>query len=168
MKPAKIFFALIAVALVVWLGCKFFPSNEKQIRNRLQELAETVSLKPSDGNIARLMKSQKLASFFAPEIVLQVEFEAWERETSSVTKPSDLSEHYLLMTTRFGVKLLDLRIVDVLPKIGPDKQSASVLASAIVRVNEQREPIAQELKIDWEKVNRRWVIKRLEAIRTLQ
>lgn len=115
------------------------------------------------------MKSQKLAGFFAPEIVLQVELEAWEREVAPITKAADLSEHYLMMTQgRIGINLLDVRIVDVLTRIAPDKQTASVLASAIVRVNTQREPVAQELKMEWEKVQGRWLIKRLDAIRTLQ
>src|SRR5882724_3707607 len=68
--------ALIGIGLWIWLT--FFPSPEKAIRSRLNNLAKTISFEPNDGAIARGYSAQKAAGFFTLNGEVHVEVRGME------------------------------------------------------------------------------------------
>ena len=64
---------LLLAALIgggIWLWTYFHPGPEKAIRRRLTEVAEQVSFISGEGMVAKAMRSEKLASYFAREVSL--------------------------------------------------------------------------------------------------
>ena len=55
-----------------WLIFKLFPSDERVIRKRLNQLAATVSLQTSDKLLTRVAKARKVPDFFDREAVINV------------------------------------------------------------------------------------------------
>lgn len=165
MSRGKLIVIILGVALLVWVGLKLFPDDEKRIRSVLAQLVETVTIEPDDGNIQWIFKSERLAGFFTDDLV--IEAEGWSRYAEPITSKVDLSQNFLALQ-RIATKQLNVRLSDLLVKIAPDGETATVLTSALVRINDTKDPFAQELKFTFEKVDGRWLIKRVEILQTLQ
>ena len=151
------------IALVIWGWLVLFPTPEHVIRNQLSDLARTASVAPNEGPLAKAYNSQKLASFFAPdvEIVLDVPGHA-----AGIHDRDELMR--AAMAWRSNASGLKVEFVDVSVVVAADKQSAISHLTGKANVPGENLPEVQELKIAFKKLEGKWLIHRVQTVKTLR
>ncbi|MGA2280011.1 MAG: hypothetical protein ABSG80_06895 [Verrucomicrobiota bacterium] len=150
-------------ALGIWLWIVLFPSPEKVIRKRLVELARTVSSSSSESDLARLAAARSVAGFFSTNVELNVELPELGRRNS--LDREEITQAALMARSRAGgvqVKFPDINIA-----VAPDKQSAVADLTVQANVSGEHDPFVQQMKFTLQKIDGRWLITRVETVRTL-
>jgi hypothetical protein len=164
LKLAKRLLVLIGLALLVWVGLQYFTSDEQRIKSLLPKLATTASVKADENLIGRALKAERVIGFFADSVSLEIE---GPRDVMpKIETKTDIQQSMMALYQQ--TRDFDLKFLDILVKVADDKQSASVFTTALVRATGETQPYGQELKIKFDKVQGRWLIKRIEAIQTIQ
>lgn len=141
-----------------------FPSPQEVIRSRLRKLAATASFGPKDSRLARLYKAQKITDFFTPDVVMSVDVRGYEPGTLSGR--DDLQRAALaLASSQFGE--LKIEFLDVNVTLSPDKQTAVANLTGKATVEGQHDFSVQEFNFKLRKVDGKWLIYRVETVRTL-
>jgi hypothetical protein len=155
-------FAALA-ALGIWLWLVLFPSPEKVIRQRLTELARTVSFSSNEGDLTRLAAARNVAGFFSTNVELNVELPELGRRNSMDRE--EITRFALLARSRAGgvqVKFPDLNIT-----VAPGKRSAVVDLTVTAAIGGEPDSIVQEMKFTLHKIGGQWLITSVETVRTL-
>jgi hypothetical protein len=164
MKIALRFILFAAlVALGVWLWFILFPSPEKVIRRRLTELARTASSSSNESDLARLAAARSVAGFFSTNVELAVELP--ELAHHSFMDRDEIMQDALMARSKIGglsVKFPDINIV-----VAPDKQSAVADLTAQANVSGEHDLFVQQMKFTLQKIDSKWLIIRVETVRTL-
>ncbi len=150
-------------ALLIWGWLVLFPTPEHVIRNQLSDLARTASVAPNEGPLAKAYNSQKLASFFAPdvEIILDVPGHAAEiHDRDELMRAA--------MAWRSNVSGVKVEFLDVSVMVAPDKLSAISHLTGKANVPGESVPEVQELKIAFKKLDGKWLVHRVETVKTLR
>jgi hypothetical protein len=155
--------AAALVALGIWLWTVLFPSPEKVIRKRLTELARTVSFSPNEGNLARLADAENLAFFFSTNIEVNIDMPGHERHVFAGREEITQA----VLAARSAVSGLDVKFPDIVVAIAPDKQSAVADLTVEANISNERDPIVQEMKFTLHKTDGKWLVTRVETVRTL-
>lgn len=163
MKIALRFILLAAlVALGAWLWFVLFPSPEKVIRQRLTELARTVSFSSNESDLARLAAAQSLAGFFSTNVEVNIDMPGRIRHT--LMGRDEITQTAL--AARSAVGGLSVKFPDINVTVAPDKQSAVADLTVEANVSGEPDPIVQEMKFTLQKIDGRWLITRVETVRT--
>lgn len=154
--------AVVLVLLGLWVWRTFFPDPERAVRKRLAEVAELASFGANEGAAAKLINSQKLASFFANDVVIRVTVPGYEQTFSG----RDELARRAFMVRQTGA--LNVHFFDIVVTVAPDGQSA--VANLTVRAKTSLDPdlIVQELKVALRKDGRDWLVTRAETVKTLR
>src|SRR5712672_744641 len=155
--------AVIVIALGVWIWVTLFPGPEQAIRKRLAELAQLGSFAGNEAPAAKAFNSQKLASFFTPDIEISVDVPGVPRQ--KLSGQDDLLK--AAMAVRTYLSNLKVDLVDITVTFGPDKTSAVANLTLKVQVNGEKEFTPQEMKFTLKKVKGEWLIREAETVRTL-
>jgi acyl CoA:acetate/3-ketoacid CoA transferase alpha subunit len=151
------------VALGIWLWMVLFPSPEKVIRQRLTELARTVSSSANESDLARLAAARSVAGFFAANVELNVNLpELGQR--SSVDR-EEITQAALMGRSRAGG--LQVKFPDINITVAPDKQSAVADLTVEANISGEHDSMVQEMKFTLRKTDGQWFITRVETVRTL-
>jgi hypothetical protein len=155
--------ALVVVAgLGILLWSRFFPSPEQVIRARLTELANLASFSSNDTPVAALQNSQKIASYFTDDIEIVVDAPGFKH---SLAGREELFQ--AVMFSRSQLSSLNLQFLDMVVAFPPSKQSAMVNLTVKGRVPNDRDMLVQECKFTLKKVGRKWLIRKIETVKTL-
>jgi hypothetical protein len=157
-----VLFAALA-ALGIWLWTILFPSPEKVIRKRLTELASTASSSPGESDLARFAAARSLAGFFSTNVELQVELPELSRRDS--IDREEITQAAFVVRSRAGG--LRVRFPDINVTVAPDKQSAVADLTVQANISGESDSIVQEMKFTLRKIDGRWLITRVETVRTL-
>lgn len=164
MKRVVQLLLVVAVAgLAYWLWTVFFPSPEKVIRSRLNALATTVSFDSRGGLLSQALNAEKAGDFFTLDVDVEVTVPGFE----------ELSMHgrdevqQAAMAARSKLTALKVEFVDMNVKLDPDGQGAKVNLTGNARVPGEKEVSAQEFNFMLKKVNGKWLISRVETVKTL-
>lgn len=160
----RVVFILLIVALGWWLYTVFFPSPETVIRKRLQSVAELASFSNKEGNIAMVANVSQLVGRFSTTVEVQVDSPARAQHTFSGKDEIQTA----LLAVRRELRGLDVQFLDPKIVVNADKTAAEVHLTAEARVTGDRDTFIQELKVGFEKVERDWLIARIETVRTLK
>lgn len=163
----KIIFRLILLAALAapgfWLWTVFFPSPEKVIRARLTELARNATFGAQDSAIARGLKAQTLANFFSPNA--QLSFDAPGMSPRTLTGLEEIKE---TATAGFqSLPSLGVEFLDVTVQFDATRCSAEVSCTAKIRSGDARDFGVQEMRFLFRKIDRIWLITRVETVKTL-
>ena len=163
----KIVVRLLLLATLVgggiWLWMHFHPGPEKAIRRRLTDVAEHVSFNSGEGMVAKTMRSEKLASYFAREVSLMIDLpEISSHESMSRDEISKFA--YLLRST---FRSLKVQCLDPVITLGADKQSAMVDLTIRAETAGDKYLVVQEMKFTMKEVDGEWLILRVETVKTL-
>lgn len=150
-RPIITVLALAAIAFGIYYF--FFPPPEKVIRKRMTKLAEAISAKPQ-GNIATVANVNRIGSYFHPNVSITVE--GFGRDVGSVQGRGELQQMALAARQRVGSVTVEFYNVQV--QAGPEKTNATVTATALVKINDDANPAMQEMKFEFSKVDRDWLI----------
>ena len=154
---------IIIVALGFWLWMIFFPSPEKVIRARLAELARTATITENEKPIARALKAQKVVNFFSPTAEIIFEVPGIGQHTFSGREEiAESAKAGFLSIPSIAVDFLDVNI-----QLTPGKQSADVDLTAKVRAGGSKDFGVQEMRFVLKKIEGRWLIVRVETVKTL-
>jgi len=152
---------LIAAAIVAWRV--LFPNPERQVHNRLVALAKAASFSGGDGNFAKLAYGNRVADFFAPDI--EVDLGAAAGQTLRASGRDDLLEK--LMVGRAALDWLKVEFLDISVTVAPDRQSAIADLAGKATSSKEKDFFVQEMKFTLKKIGGRWLIVRVELVKTL-
>ncbi len=150
-----------AIAFVVWHY--LFPPPEQVIEKKLKALAENVSQNP-EGNISRVANVNRIGSFFHPNITINLE--GFGREAASIQGRGELEQ------SAMGIRQNNFRIKVIFSNahitVGAEKTNATALVTAEVTLNDQKEPVVQDIRLEFEKFDRAWLIRSATAAKALK
>jgi hypothetical protein len=153
---------VLLIAAGIWGWMYFFPSPEKAILKRLNEVAATASFSPNEGQVAKLQNVQKLMSFCTSDI--QVSVDAYGQHLTSSSR-DELFQ--LTMIARAQLGSLKLEFVDPVVTLAPNKQTAFVNLTIRGTAPGQTDTMVQECKFTFQKDGRSWLIRKVETVKTL-
>jgi hypothetical protein len=163
----KIIFRLVLlaalVALGVWLWIVLSPSPEKVIHKRLVALANTVSFSSNENNLVRLAGAQNLGDFFSADVEVNINVPG--RIQERLMSRQEIIQAAL--GARSAVSGLKVKFPDINITVAPDKQSAVANLTFEARVSGQPDLIVQEMKFTLRKIDGKWLVTRIETVRTL-
>ncbi len=153
----------LLVAIGVWGWRVWFPGPEQIIRRELSEIARLASVPPNESSLKKLATAQQLAGFFTKDVDIAVDVPG--RSTFSINGRDEVQE------TAFGARSLGsftVEFVDVGVTVAPDRQTAIARLTAKANVRGESVPQVQELKIDFKKLDKDWLVNHVETVRTLR
>ncbi|HLP75765.1 MAG TPA: hypothetical protein VK327_02525 [Candidatus Paceibacterota bacterium] len=162
-KFIRILFAAALIALVIWLCWTLFPSPERIIRSRLKNLAKIVSFEPGEGGISKAFKAQKLTDYFTVDAEAYVDVRGFPAQT--VTGRDELMRGLMVAQSRLNG--LKVEFMDINVKLADDKQSAVANLTAQANFTGDHDFNLLELNFTFKKIENRWVITRVETVKTL-
>lgn len=163
----KLTLRLVLLAVVIglgfWLWTIFFPSPEKVVLKKISGLAAIATISANDSNLIRAAKAANLAGFFAMDAQIIVNVPDLPNRT--------LSGREEIQETALGgfanVKVLNVRFLDANVRLGADKQTADVDCTCEVNAGDKKDFGVQELRFQFKKVDGKWLITRVETVKTL-
>jgi hypothetical protein len=164
-QPVRIVIALILIALGILSWHILFPSPQTAIRSRLKNLAQVASFKPKDGNFARISKARHFPEFFTPDVVINVEIRGYGETT--LTGIEQLQDAQRVVLNPQWIGGVDVELEDISVDVGADKRTAVANLTLKVTVEGQPDFIVKELNVSFKKVDRQWVIYRVDTVKTL-
>jgi len=158
-KFLRIFQALVVVigSALAWIY--FHPSPERVIRGHMDLLQKNLSVKPGEGNFARVAAINRILTVFAPNV--QINTEGMPHISETISGHAELQQALFAARTQLQgeVKFYEVHIV-----VGPEQTNAVVNFTAAARLANQPEPYSQDLKARFQKIENKWLIVRVDPI----
>lgn len=155
---------VLVVGLVVasWLVWRWlFPSDETAIRRLVNTAVAQASWAEQDGNINRLVASERLAALCTPDVVVLME----ARGVHSRRLQGREELRQAVLAARAEVAWLGLSVDGVEVSISDSGTAATVLLAATVRMDRLSEPLLQDYKLALSKLEGDWLLSRVEPVR---
>lgn len=153
----------IVAAIGFWLWTVFFPSPESAIKKQLAAVARLLTFSPKEGPLAKIANVEDLTGYFSNDIEIVVDTPVQARR--SVSGREDLRQ--ILLGARTALTGLEVDFKDVTVTLAPDKTGATVSLTARAQVAGDRDMFVQEAKFILHKIEGKWLIVRVETVRTL-
>jgi hypothetical protein len=162
-KSFRLLAALAIVGLGFWGWRVLFPGPEKIIRSNLDHLARTLSFEQGDGTISKGYKAQKLMDFFTTDVEIDVNMREYPSQTFNGR--DELVQSFLWVQSHF--RSVKVELIDINIKLSDDKQSAVANLTGKVFLAGDRDFTPQEFNFMLKKVDNKWLIYRVETVKTL-
>jgi hypothetical protein len=162
-RVVSIIFVIVVIGLGFWLWTVLFPSPEKVIRSRLNALAKDISFNSSGGLLAQAFDAQKAGDFFTVDADLELNAAGYD--PISLHGRDEVVQAAVAARSRLNalkVEFLDMNIT-----FAPDHQSAKVNLTGKVDAPGDRNLTAQEFNFMLKKVDGKWMIYKIESVKTL-
>jgi hypothetical protein len=164
MKWVKRLLILAILAAAGWLVWSFlFPSPEKVIRKRIEELAVAASFGANEGELAIVNNAGKVAGFFTRDVEILVDVRGYQ--SRMLSGRDQLFQTATAMRSR--LRGLSVEFLDVLVSLGPNRRIATVSLTAKASVPGDRDFMVQELEFTMVREGRDWLIRRVKTVRVL-
>ncbi len=153
-------FALVAAVVVLgWWGWRtLFPNPRLVIRHRLESLATLASFSPGEGRLARLAAVQKIGGYFSENV--QIRLNAPGTDLRSIENREDLLQ--AAAAAAGSAKNVKVRFLDENIQLLPGNQEAVVDLAVRADVGDDKDTVAEGLKISMKKIKGAWVLTRVE------
>jgi hypothetical protein len=151
------------LALGLWLWSVLFPGPETIIRKRLAALAADASFAGNEGPMVRAAKIARILSLFSLDA--EITFDAPGRGVHTLRGREDIRQAAL--GAQSVLPSLKVEFLDVNVTLAPDRQSAVVDLTARGRTGAEPGAFVQDMKFTFQKLNDRWLIVRVETVKTL-
>jgi hypothetical protein len=159
--PVVLGLAVIAVA--IWLWTVLFPSPERAIRSRLNALAKAISFDSKGGLLTQAYNAQKVGEFFTTDVDVEVDVSGYG--------PMSFHGRDEVLQAAAGARTqlssLKVEFPDMNITLDPDSQGAKVNLTGKATVPGERDVTAQEFNFLMKKVNGKWMIYKVETVKTL-
>jgi len=164
----KIVFRLVVLAVLiglgVWLWNYLNPTPQEAIRRQLAQLAEATSFEKNEGLVPRAAAAQKVASFFAAHVMMNIEPRGIFGEDVA---RAEIAERVFQLRSIPDIESFKVKILDPVITLGADQKSAIVELTIHAETEGERHLIVQEGKFTMKEVDGEWFIVRVETVRTL-
>lgn len=155
---AKLLLAAALAAAVLWF---LFPPAERVIRKNLLNLAEAISTNPG-GNIKRVANANRILGFFAPDVVIHLD--GYGRALERIEGRDELTQ--LLMAGRQAARGARVEFYDIQIALEPVGDAATARLAALVTLEGETDPLAQEFTVRLRKMDRAWLIHEIRPVRS--
>ena len=159
----RVVLAGAVIALGIWAWHHFFPNPETEVRNRLLELAKAASFSPGESPLSKVGAPKAIVDMCTDDIEISVDVQGMQRATLS--GKDDLRFNATIVRARLGG--LSVEFLDITVTLTPNKQGAVANLTAKIKIPSEKEFFPQELKFTLKKVNGKWLIRKIETVRTL-
>lgn len=160
---ATVVLGVAVIALAFWLWTVLFPSPERAIHSRLNALAKAISFDAKGGLLAQAYDAQKVGGFFTTDVDVEVDVSGYE--PMSFHGRDDVLQ--AAAAARAHLSSLKVEFPDMNITLDPDKQGAKVNLTGKATVPGERDVTAQEFNFFMKKVDGKWMIYRVETVKTL-
>jgi ketosteroid isomerase-like protein len=150
------------VVLGFWAFRILFPGDEKLIRKLLTAAAATASLRPNESALAKLGGAKKLAGFFTPDVVINLDVPGLRVRT--INGRDELAE--IAIAARANLQEAKIRLYDVVVELAPDRQTATVQLTALASIDGSTDPIFQLMKMRLKKIDGGWKISQVDPVKS--
>jgi hypothetical protein len=154
--------ALAAAALGVWLWLVLFPSPEKIIAGQFEKLARAASVQPGEGYLPRMARAQKVGDFFSTNVEINIDLPG--RQQNAAMSRDDIVQAVMAAQTAGG---LTVKFPDINVTVGADKETAEADVTVEARVPGEQDMMVQEMKFTLRRIDGKWLITRVQTVRTL-
>ena len=161
-KLVRVVIVAALIGLAYWGWRALFPGPEKIIRSRVRALAKTASMEPSDGMAVRGYKIFSISDFFTEDVVFKLAVKGYEPMTLDGREEVSTAAKQLSQMSGVKIEFLDANVT-----LDPDKQTAIVDLTAKITIHGEQDFYVQELNFMFRKVEGKWMIYRVETVRTL-
>jgi hypothetical protein len=139
------------------------PGEETRIRNRLADLAETVSLKAGAGNIRKGLMLEQFPRFFSRDCQITVTVQSVGKRTLS-GRPEMAEAAKYVMGLKGG---MEAKFHDLAVTVGEAENRATAALTLTMMMTDTESLSAQELQLELVKVDGTWLISRATSIESL-
>jgi len=160
----RLFLIAVLVAAAIWGWRLLFPGPEQVIRKELAQLAAASSIVPNEAPLTKLAKAQRLASFFTTDAEVMVDIP--NRSLQAFNGREEIQQAAL--GARAILNSLRVHFVDIEVNVAPNKQLAIAHLTATADLPGEKVPEVEELQFGFKKVDRDWLISRVETVKTLR
>ncbi len=160
---SRLVIAAAVAGLVYWGWRVLHPSPASVIRKELAALAHTACIPSNEGQLTKLARAQKLASFFTSDTQITIELPG--RFDQTINGRDEVQEKAL--AARAMLAGLKVEFVDVSVAVAPDGQAAVAHLTGKANIPGDTMPQVEELKMGFKKVEGDWLIQRVENVQTL-
>lgn len=161
-------FRLVALAVLAglgfWLWTALFPSPEKVVLKKVSSLAATATVAAGDGAITRAAKVSDLIGYFSTDA--EISYDISGVGAGSLSGRDEIREAAAGGFAK--VSSLNVQFNDAAARVAADQQSAQVSCTAKVSSGDSRDFGIQEMRFHFKKVDRDWLITRVETVKTIQ
>lgn len=162
-RAIQVILGLAVIGFGVWLWTIRHPSPERVIRSRINALAKTISFDSKGGLLTQAYNAQKVSDFFTADVDVEVNISGLE--------PMSLHGRDEVMQTaavaRTHLSAMKVEFIDLNITLDPDQQGAKVNLTGTAKVPGERDISAQEFNFMMKKVDGKWLIYRIETVKTL-
>ena len=155
---------IAAAAAAFWFVTVLFPSPEKVVLKKVSKLAAVATVKAGDGNILRVTKVSELIGYFSTDA--EINYDVSEVGSHTISSRDEIREAAAGAFPQLSS--LTVQFLDARAKVAPDRQSATVTCTARVNVADGKDFGIQEVRFEFKKIEKDWLITRLETVKTLQ
>ena len=161
---SRLILGVVGIAVAFWLWTVLFPSPQRVIQKRLNQLAKTATFDPKEGAISKAIKIDKLGGFFASQIELKVNIPGLHPD--AITTREELKQ--AAMAAVSAARGITTEFVDIKIELNPDKQGAYVDLTLNGKAGGEADPIVQQLKFHLKKIDGEWLITRVQTTSPLR
>ena len=164
-RTVQLGLGFVVVVAFVWVGFGWVSSEERQIRRRLDVLAETASVGGQDANLVRMAKAARLAGDFTEDVTIDL------GSSSTTFRGRDA---LMAMAARIRVSQEGLRIelVDVQITVAADgpRATASMAVKGSVADFATGDQVidAREIEMTLVKMDGEWLIQDVSAVSSIK
>ena len=151
------------IAAAIWLWTFFFPDPQTVIRRQLEAFARDASSSPGQNPLVTAANARRLAACFSTNVVVQLDVPGRIQHTFDSREEIEQAAVMASASNRG----LQVQFLDVNVTLGPDKLSAVADLTLKARAAGDNDFTFQEMKFTLEKIAGRWLITRIETVRTL-
>lgn len=159
----RVILLVVLIALGVWLWMVLFPSPDKIVRRQLAKLAGDVSFSQTENNLVKIADAQVVADFFSSNVEVNIDVPGHEEQ--SMDGRDQITQAALL--SRQEATDLDVKFPDINVTVAADKLSAVADVTVQATVSGQANAIVEEVKFTFEKIGGKWLISKVETVKTL-
>ena len=165
MKAGRKTSLILGLILLLGVGIWFMiPDEEAIVRRTLTRLAATVSFPLNESPLLRLANASRLRDFL--EAGVEVQFEYERVGTRIVQGRAEVVQ--FATVARETLKQARFQLLDITVKIDPEGTAATAYMTLLADVSGEKNAISQELKVTLKKIEGKWLVARVETLRTLQ
>lgn len=159
----RLLWLALAGGLAFWLWTVFFPSEEQQVRKHLAQTAKAASFSGTEGTLSQIGGVTEFIGCFTPDVELDFDLPRQGRVT--VQGRDEIMA--IAAQVRRYTSALKVEFLDVSVKLAQDHESASAVLTARAEIPTDKDFSVQEMKFTLKRINRRWIINRVETVKTL-
>src|SRR5438093_5221665 len=130
------------------------------IRKLIAAVAATASLKSDENALVKLAGANKLAGFFTPDAVINLDVAGLRSRT--INGRDELVE--IATAARANLHEAKIRLYDIVVEVAGSRETAIVRLTALANLDGSTDPVFQLMRMELKKMGGDWKISQVETL----